>query len=254
MKKYLPLIILAAVHVGFFAFFYSIVGLVLTIQSFRNVQTGFQNLFNYLLEMFILICALLLTINIYKNKKLAIPVGVLSVYLFLNSANSFVEYVTRRPYYYYDNYIMRQVLYIVGFSMFFFYFVFALVLFICVKPFRKENPYRSYSRPAPTQNNYGQYQQQYPQQGYPQYQQPYPQQYPQQGYPQYQQPTPQPAPQPVQQPEPQPFPQQSQRTILDKDQISEAAAEEIKKAREQLDQGAITIEEYNEIQRKALNK
>ena len=234
-RRGMPVIIVDAAMIGLYTLFYFIVALIAVIQyfSYGYGTAAVQLLLALIFNTFLYVSTTLMSAFSIKHKKLLIPVGMMAIYIFGTAISSFITM------FYGPANVLTLIFEIFELVLAISIFVLTIVAVAIVRPFG-----RKYPCPQPQygygyqQPQYPQYQQPYPQQGYPQYQQPYQQ-------PQYQQPYPQPQyQQPA--PQPQPYPQQPQ--------MSPEAAEEIRRAEELLNSGAITREQFYEIQRRALNK
>ena len=235
-RRGMPVIIVDAAMIGLFTLLYFTIALVTDIQyfSYGYASIAVQLLISLLFNTFLYVSTTLMAAFSIRSKKLLIPVGVMAIYIFG---------MTLTYFFYGPGSVVIAVFEIIELTLGLTIFVLTIVAASIVRPFGREYPY-----PQP-QYGYGYQQPQYP--PYPQ--QPYPQPYPQQGYPQYQYP---PYPQ---QPYPQPYPQQqyqqpAPQPQYQQPQMSPQAAEEIRRAQELLNSGAITVEQFNELQRRALNK
>ena len=224
-RRHAPLSITIAALLGFYSLFYLVLGIIALV-SYVEVGYGAiiaRYIISLVFNLFLLIATVLMAAFSVRSKKLLIPVGAISIFLLGVSITDCIS-ITGAP-------VWTIVLCVIEVLVILSSLILSIVAVCVAKAFG-----RDYPQPQP-QYGYG-YQQpqqypQYPQQGYPQYQQPY-----QQQYPQYQQPYQQPAPQPqYQQP-----------------QMSPEAAEEIRRAQELLNQGAITQEQFYEIQRRVLGR
>ncbi|MBO7573397.1 MAG: hypothetical protein J6T25_01175 [Bacilli bacterium] len=237
-RRHAPLAITIAALLGFYSLFYLVLGIIALV-SYIEVGYGAliaRYIISLVFNLFLLIATVLMAAFSVRSKKLLIPVGTISIFLLGVSITDCIS-ITGAP-------VWTIVLCVIEVLVIISSLILSIVAVCVAKAFGRDypqpQPQYGYDYQRPQQ--YPQYQQPYPQQGYPQYQQPYQQQvqqpYPQQGYPQYQQPAPQ--------PQPQPYPQQPQ--------MSPEAAEEIRRAQELLNSGAITVEQFSELQRRALNK
>ena len=220
-RRHAPLAITIAALLGFYSLFYLVLGIIALV-SYIEVGYGAiiaRYIISLFFNLFLLIATVLMAAFSVRSKKLLIPVGAISIFLLGVSITDCIS-ITGAP-------VWTIVLCVIEVLVILSSLILSIVAVCVAKAFG-----RDYPQPQP-QYGYG-YQQpqqypQYPQQGYPQYQQ---------QYPQYQQPYQQPAPQPqYQQP-----------------QMSPEAAEEIRRAQELLNQGAITQEQFYEIQRRVLGR
>ena len=220
-RRHVPLAITIAALLGFYSLFYLVLGII-ALTSYIEVGYGpiiARYIISLIFNLFLLIATVLMAAFSVRSKKLLIPVGAISIFLLGVSITDCIS-ITGAP-------VWTIVLCVIEVLVVLSSLILSIVAVCVAKAFG-----RDYPQPQP-QYGYG-YQQpqqypQYPQQGYPQYQQ---------QYPQYQQPYQQPAPQPqYQQP-----------------QMSPEAAEEIRRAQELLNQGAITQEQFYEIQRRVLGR
>ena len=220
-RRHAPLAITIAALLGFYSLFYLVLGIIALV-SYIEVGYGAiiaRYTISLVFNLFLLIATVLMAAFSVRSKKLLIPVGAISIFLLGVSITDCIS-ITGAP-------VWTIVLCVIEVLVVLSSLILSIVAVCVAKAFG-----RDYPQPQP-QYGYG-YQQpqqypQYPQQGYPQYQQ---------QYPQYQQPYQQPAPQPqYQQP-----------------QMSPEAAEEIRRAQELLNQGAITQEQFYEIQRRVLGR
>ena len=220
-RRHVPLAITIAALLGFYSLFYLVLGII-ALTSYIEVGYGpiiARYIISLIFNLFLLIATVLMAAFSVRSKKLLIPVGAISIFLLGVSITDCIS-ITGAP-------VWTIVLCVIEVLVILSSLILSIVAVCVAKAFG-----RDYPQPQP-QYGYG-YQQpqqypQYPQQGYPQYQQ---------QYPQYQQPYQQPAPQPqYQQP-----------------QMSPEAAEEIRRAQELLNQGAITQEQFYEIQRRVLGR
>ena len=217
-RRHAPLSITIAALFGFYSLFYFVLGII-ALSTYIQIGYGVliaRYIVSLVFNLFLFIATVLMAAFSVRSKKLLIPVGVVSIYLVGISISDCIA-LSSGP-------AWEIVLYVIEVLVSLSVLILSIVAVCVARAFGRDCPSAQpqYGYGYQQSQQYPPYQQQYPQQGYPQ-------QYPQQGFPQYQQHAPQP-------------------------QINPQAAEEIRKAQELLNSGAITQEQFYEIQRRVLSR